>query len=137
MNKEYYCSYELSKKLKAAGFDEPCDHYYFKDDGELKSVNSADNYNVRGQETFTSAPLLYQAQKWLREVNEIDVLIWNCACGYGWGISKASGVSRGTSIKEFDENGNDSDSGMWTTYEAALEAGINAALETIVERRKE
>lgn len=28
MNKEDFVSYETAKKLKAAGFDEPCDYYY-------------------------------------------------------------------------------------------------------------
>ena len=29
MNQEDYCSYELAKKLKACGFDEPCDSITF------------------------------------------------------------------------------------------------------------
>lgn len=32
---------------------------------------------------------------------------------------------------DYDDNGEDKDSGMWLTYEQALSAGIAAALELI------
>ena len=82
-------------------------------------------------EELASAPTLWQAQKWLREAKGIDVLVWNCACGYGWEISKADAQSRGTMLMDYDDNGEDMDSGMWLTYENALSAGIAAALELI------
>lgn len=78
-----------------------------------------------------TASLLYHAQKWLREAKGIDVLVWNCACGYGWEISKADPQSRGTTLKFYDDNGEDRDSGMWLTYENALSAGINVALQLL------
>ena len=87
-------------------------------------------------EELASAPTLWQAQKWLREAKGIDVLVWNCAC---WiitfknriYISKADAQSRGTMLMDYDDNGEDMDSGMWLTYENALSAGIAAALELI------
>lgn len=84
------------------------------------------------------APTLAQAQKWLREVKEIDVLVFNCSCGYGWEISKAGNEqSRGTTIMLYDDNGEDKDSGMWLSYESALSAGIDKALELLGKEEKE
>jgi hypothetical protein len=72
------------------------------------------------------------AQKWLREAKDIDVLVWNRACGYGWEISKAGDKqTRGTTLLMFDEEGEDEDSGMWLSYEAALQDGIKKALKLI------
>lgn len=67
----------------------------------------------------------------LREEKGIDVLVWNCSCGYGWEISKADTQSRGTTLMVYDDNGEDKDSGMWLTYENALYAGIVVALQFI------
>lgn len=128
-----YCSYEFSKKLKEAGFDEPCDHYWYKaysNSGEMKMRQaSADDYNNDDWNVpHCSAPTLWHAQKWLREKEKIDVLVYNCACGYIWEVSKAN---NGTGLILFDEKGDDENSGCWTSYEAALSAGISAALELI------
>lgn len=124
-----YCDYKLSLALKAAGFDEPCDHYYnigFKNDTDMHYTIYKDYNDV--SEYCCSAPLLYHAQKWLREKKKIDVLVYNCACGYLWEVSKAT---NGTGLILFDEKGDDENSGCWTSYEAALSAGIAASLELI------
>lgn len=71
------------------------------------------------------AVFLWHVQKWLREKKGIDVLVQNCACGYLWEVSKAK---NGTGLILFDDKGDDEDSGCWTTYEGALSAGLNAAL---------
>ena len=132
-----YCSYELSKALKACGFDEPCNFYYTREDAPEDHVWSTTSeeapidYN-KSVYAGCSMPTLAQAQKWLREVMGIDVLVWNCACGYGWEISKADADSRGTTLMDYDDNGEDMDSGMWLTYENALSAGIETALELII-----
>lgn len=103
MNQEDYCSYELAKKLKACGFDEPCDKwiasksfsYYDEDEccdhnavirkGWLISQKQKERYDQEALPYLS----LWHAQKWLREKKKIDVLVWNCACGYGWEISKS------------------------------------------------
>ena len=134
MNNEDFVSYELALKLKVYGFDEPCiAQWACEPDGKPILLGSTafvfSNAELKGRDV--TAPLLYQAQKWLREVNGIDVLVWNCACGYGWEISKADADSRGTTLVDYDDNGEDEDSGMWLTYEKALAAGIEAALQLL------
>lgn len=133
--KEDYVSYELAKKLKACGFDEPCDHYYCAFDNET-DVWFWSKHPAQSQNGFTNpdgkviadAPTLLHAQKWLRDKKKIDVLVYNCACGYLWEVSKAN---NGTGLILFDEKGDDKDSGCWTTYEGAISAGISAALQLI------
>ena len=129
---EDYCSYELSKALKAAGFDEPCDHYYCAFDNETDvrfwSIHPAQSHNgfVNPKDkVIAAAPTLAHAQKWLREkgiavsvqANEIQGELW-----YSADIITTKGVS------ELVDGGFD-----YMGYEAALSAGIFAALELIKE----
>lgn len=122
-----YCSYELSKALKAAGFDEPCDHYY---NGHSNLNRYADtdriNRNTNGHHTPScSAPTLWQAAKWLREKHKwhivIEPRIWEQQV-YDYELW---GFMRGyeNANKGFD----------YLSYEQALSAGISAALELIKE----
>lgn len=138
MNNEDYVSYELALKLKACGFDEPCDYGYSVkmrlepevSFGEPKMVHSKDqknyNDNRKGIEkglSFCSAPTLWQAQKWLREkgiavsvqANEIQGELW-----YSADIITTKGIN------ELVDGGFD-----YMEYEAALSAGIASALELI------
>lgn len=123
-----YCSYELSIALKAAGFDEPCDHYWCKkfsnsDEMALRQA-SADDYNNDDWDVpHCSAPHIYQAQKWLRENHDwhivveprvweqqvYDYKLWSFMRGY-------ENANRG-----FD----------YLSYESALSAGIEAALKLL------
>lgn len=128
-----YCDYELSLALKVAGFDYPCYFYYTKENApddcvwQTTSEEAPIDYN-RSVYALCSMPTLAQAQKWLREKKMIDVLVYNCACGYTWEVSKAM---NGTGLIEFDEKGDDESSGCWTSYEGSLSAGISASLELI------
>ena len=67
------------------------------------------------------------AQKWLRETKNIHICVYNCACGYGYEISKAD---NGTHIASSVYKGTN-DGGEWDTYEEALEAGLQEALKLI------
>lgn len=125
---EDYVSYKLALKLKECGFDEPCRDFYWTSDGTFKHTDELVHKNSLSCGTMVAAPLLYHAQKWLREKKGIDVLVYNCACGYLWEVSKAT---NGTGLILFDEKGDDENSGCWTSYECALSAGISAALELI------
>lgn len=131
-----FCSYELSMKLKEAGFNEDTlAQWAVEPDGKPALMSSAlmpcvQELGFEGQGCYRA--VLYEAQKWLREAKNIDVLVWNCACGYGWDVSKAGkDCTQGTTIVPFDESGNDEDSGKWRSYEDALSAGIERALEVL------
>lgn len=137
MDEKDYVSFQVALALKRAGFNYQCEYYYTREDapdGCLWCSTSKDapiNYN---NITYIecSMPSLWQAQKWLREVKNIDVLVWNCACGYGWEISKTGDEqTRGTTLLAFDEEGEDEASGMWLSYEDALQDGIKKALKLI------
>lgn len=145
--KEHYVTYEQADKLKDLGFDWECNRYYTdgyanSDPEDLTTViklhyDSPYNHNrvISADGACYSAPRLDQAQKWLREVKEIDVLVFNCACGYGWEISKAvKDLTRGTRLKRYDYKGEHEDSGMWLSYEKALSAGIDKALELLTNK---
>lgn len=78
-----YCDYKLSLALKACGFDEPCRaHYtndYVNDDPEDVSREVKFHYDWTSPYNYNqiagsiSAPLLYNAQKWLREKKRIAI----------------------------------------------------------------
>lgn len=131
---EDYVSYELAVKLKECGFDEPCDSYYDKacaSDDEYWHTKREEIYNWNGLDSDCqiSAPTLWQAQKWLRE--QKDVLLWVYPdrqltdeeypeielTGEWWWDTE--GVIRECS------------GDTYPSYEAALSAGIAAALELI------
>ena len=67
------------------------------------------------------------AQKWLRETKNIHICVYNCACGYGYEISKADNGTHITSSVYEGPN----DGGEWDIYEEALEAGLHEALKLI------
>ncbi len=64
--------------------------------------------------------------KWLIEEHNIYVDVWCNASGWGFNLDKTCG----TSIYNF-EYICDSSSGMYKTYERALDAGIEKALKII------
>lgn len=68
------------------------------------------------------------AQKWIRETKDLHISIIRNACGYGYDICKAD---NGTHITDGIFKG-PNDGGQWdTTYEEALEVGIQEALKLI------
>jgi len=124
-----YCSYELSKKLKECGFNEPCQYYYMK--GLSKDYawhNSSKDAMINYNETIyayaeCSMPTLWQAQKWLREVKHISVRI-NYFSIDGKGRWFADWLNLDTEeYEDFDI--------YCMTYEQALSEGIKEVLEMI------
>ena len=122
-----YVDFKTALALKKAGFNEPCDSYY-SGNGSIAVREDPECFNFYKDRSICSRPALWQAQKWLREKKKIDVLVYNCACGYLWEVSKAN---NGTDLILFDEKGDDADSGCWTTYEGAISAGIEQAIKLI------
>ena len=74
-----------------------------------------------------SRPTQSVAQKWLRETKNIHICVYNCACGYGYEISKADNGTHITSSVYEGPN----DGGKWDVYEDALEAVLQEALKLI------
>lgn len=84
MNKEDYVSLELAKKLQDKGYREPCFATYtmkFKDEftlciGTFEEIEFEYLSRIpsKGIQLQYLAPTLYDAQKWLREKHNIDVL---------------------------------------------------------------
>lgn len=81
----------------------------------------------KGMFTDIEFPPQSVAQKWLRETKNIHICVYNCACGYGYEISKAD---NGTHITSSVYEGTN-DGGKWDTYEETLEAGLQETLKLI------
>ena len=127
---EYYVDLEVAKLLKEAGFDWECYELYereYEQDGRIHSATSA---NWNSSLKYYSAPTLEVAQRWLREVKDIDVYIFPTTnnkrgCVYELGIKtfgRALWVEGQPYTTQYD------------TYEEAQEVGIKKALEIILEK---
>lgn len=121
---EDYCSYELSLALKKAGFDEPCiAQWACEPDGRPLLFGSTAfvfrNAELKGRDV--TAPLLYQAQKWLREKHHISVRVSYIAYHNVW-FADWLNLDNG----EFDDT-----DATFDSYEEALAYGIEAVLELI------
>lgn len=115
---------ETAKLLKEKGFNEYCKNV-IDIDNILSETLYRTNDNLPKQ--CFSLPTQSIAQKWLRETKNIHICVYNCACGYGYEISKAD---NGTHIASSTYKGTN-DGGEWDTYEEALEAGIQEVLKLI------
>lgn len=73
MNKEDYVSLECAKLLKEKGYDDECELAYETDKEPAKLVVHC-MPNHRLSNTDYACPTFYEAQKWLREIHNIDVL---------------------------------------------------------------
>lgn len=136
-----FCSYELSKALKAVGFDEPCDSYYDKacaSDDEYWHTKREEAYNWNGLDSNcqTSAPTLWHAQKWLRERKgiAINVIAHDCSDKYREGKYHWMEVY----LPNCNENGPQwmdwftyGKHPLFDTYEGALSDGLSQMLELI------
>lgn len=132
MNTEDFVSYEQAVKLKECGFDWPCICYYNRSISKSRII-------ISGRELFAAScdddeilcPSLSQAAKWLREVKgiyvEVKVRNHNAFEVVGKVIDNPPYI-----IKHLFD--------LWDyknpyfTYESALSAGIDAALELIKDK---
>lgn len=127
---EEFVTLETAKLLKEKGFKEDVFTFYEVDcvEGDMilsETYDESENFNEKND--CLSAPTQSLAQKWLRETKNIHICIYNCACGYGYELSKAD---NGTHIASSAYKGTN-DGGEWDTYEEALEAGLQEALKLI------
>lgn len=125
MIQEEFVTLETAELLKEKGFDEYCKDIIKEDDNRIMQSVFRTNRNL--PKSCHSRPTQSVAQKWLRETKNIHICVYNCACGYGYEISKAD---NGTHIASSVYEGPD-DGGEWDVYEDALEAGLQEALKLI------
>ena len=123
---EDYVSFETAKLLKEKGFDENCSRY-----AESKKIYDDGDWivaNVTG--SAVGVPTLQMAMKWLREVHNLVIEPYRTACGYLYTISSIPyGSTKYDNSRAF--NGDDEDSGQWTTWEKACEDGIKYCLKNL------
>ena len=115
---------ETAVLLKDKGFNEYCENVI-----DINNMLRKTLYRINDDlpKSFYSCPTQSVAQKWLRETKNIHICVYNCACGYGYEISKADNGTHITSSVYEGPN----DGGKWDVYEDALEAGLQEALKLI------
>lgn len=123
---EDYVSFEVAKLLKEKGFNEPCWNYYVK--------SHIDHYfrPVRNNEWTSdkvSIPTLQMVMKWLREVHNLCIEPYRTAAGYLYTISN---IPYGSYKASSQYDGDDEDSGQYTTYEKAVDSAIKYCLTNLI-----
>lgn len=139
MDYKDFVSYKTAKKLKAAGFDEPCSVRWECEPDDVpslcSSVFSYKNKELEGLDL--TAPTLWQAQKWLREVKGIAI---NVICHeddrrlgkYHWkDVILPNCNEKGHQWYEWMVYGKYP---LFDSYEAALSAGIDKILDLIINK---
>jgi hypothetical protein len=139
-----YCDYDTSVALKELGYVGICDAYY-----ELTGSEdyNRDSFEILYTRDFihpddidrVAAPLLYQAQKWLREEKEIHIEVYACAGGYIYELCKAykpNSFSGGTTIYTPNDVDNPklNDTGRYDDFETCLSEGIKEAVKILKEK---
>ena len=125
---EDYVSFETAKLLKEKGFNENTDKQ-FNSDKIVGDYNITDR--SRYPERYLDDPTLQMVMRWLREVHNLHIEVYRTACGYLYIISK---VPTGSDLYDDGDayDGDDEDSGQWTTCEKATEAAIKYCLENLI-----
>ena len=123
---EDYVSYETAKLLNEKGFDENTLMVYSQNGNFMPYGAIEDTYQV-----FYTAPTLQMAMKWLREAHNLHIEVYRTACGYLYIISK---VPTGSDLYDNGDayDGDDENSGQWTTYEKACESAIKYCLKNLI-----
>ena len=119
-----YCDYEISCTLYELGF-------YL----DMTEKVYERNLMTNRYETIPK-PLLYEAQKWLREEKGIHVEIYACAGGYIYELCKAyetSSFSGGTTIYTPNDVDNPklNEAGRYDDFETCLLEGIKEAVKIL------
>lgn len=120
-SKEDYVSLGVAKLLKEKGFDEPCLSQYTKS-GTIWNCQEPENFNE--SEGCFSMPTLYEAQKWLRDKHNIDIVVEP-------EIDENTDNKIGYCFDLYTDFPSVAYSLVYETYEEALNAGILEALKLI------
>ena len=131
--KEEYVSFEQAVKLKELGFDWRTYAYYSEKDRMCRQSVSLDhNANDGGKKELCSAPTLALAQKWLRE--EKGVLVWVTPDKQPIDDDYSDIELTGEWWWEVDGRVREDSGDTYKSYELALSAGIDAALELLTDK---
>lgn len=126
---EVYCSLDICKLLKKAGFNWDTYSAYNKDGVFADKNRSITTWNDFAD--YYSAPTIEVAQRWLRVVKGIHLYIRPILDEHKYVVTVV--VDDLTWGQVNDNNGT---SKRFNTYEEAQEAGIKKALEMILEKGK-
>lgn len=123
-----YVTFRTAKLLKKKGFLQSIDNLfsilrYFK--GNLYEIDG----KVQECDEDVAIPTQSVCLRWLRENHNLCVEPYRTACGYLYTISR---IPSGTEICSDEFNGDDEDSGQWTTWEKAVEAAIQYCLKNLI-----
>lgn len=122
--KDQFATYEISKKIKELGFDEPCLRGYDKNEMLFYSEQENGHYLNYSIGMNINAPLWQQVFDWLRKERKLQIIIIYCGDTYP------------TVEKDYDayfyeiNNGNFSGD-IVDTYEEAREQAILKAIKMI------
>lgn len=137
--KEEYVTYDCAVKLKELGFKDKCNAYYWTEDKAFECTNSIIHKNSDTCLTVVMAPFLWQAQKWLRDCKDVIVIAepdWDeeiqCLSDYLTGKWYFTVWKDSNRVRcNFNLNKECEEIWLFDTYEQALSAGIDAALELL------
>ena len=127
MIEEQFVSFDTAKLLKEAGFDVPC-YMQYSERGVQWNASSPENFNA--DDWGCSCPTQALAARWLREVHHFAVCVWFSKDHEKWfyvyGDMQNITFDTDYDISEYE----------YETYEAALESGLQVALELIIKNKE-
>lgn len=133
---EDFVTYEQAEMLCYLGFDWECNHYYDYSHNLVEYTQSYEtsysNWNYENHKDFGhySAPTLAQVRKWLGEVKGVNLVpnfkFHKGKVKYSWYIVTDNG-DRGIC--------DDIEKSIYDTYEKALSAGIDRAIELLKDQK--
>ena len=134
-----FCDYDTCVALKEIGYNEKSNWWFSKffneDSGQMELVHICDNpahlnYDSWGivPKDFIIRPLLYDAQKWLREEKHIEVnAAWDNEKSYWfWYINEMDDIDYFNTI---------SSESIYNSYEETLLEGIKEAIKILKEEK--
>ena len=127
MIEEQFVSFDTAKLLKEAGFDVPC-YMQYSERGVQWDASCPENFNA--DDWGCSCPTQALAARWLREVHHFAVCVWFSKDHEKWfyvyGDMQNITFDTDYDISEYE----------YETYEAALESGLQVALELIIKNKE-
>lgn len=125
---EDFVTFEQAVQLKELGFDWQCNYWYHPLETE-KIIECQTYCNHNSFERPYSAPTLSQAQKWLREKGIIILVL--ATSNLETGASYYYYIFKEKSLDDIEADA------VYSTYEQALSAGIDKAIELLKEKAME